>query len=425
MPTPPYARLLVSRNGGAHQTGGITAAAGDAVQLSSESTLQQTTYYEITDYPPGWPTPSGWTLDASSGIIFFVGLTPPAFTLPATSAYWGKWLFRLTVQEGIGELGAPDPTRVDTSTALKTIPASGLNDIAFGEDAQFSRDWIAELKATLRTIDTALTTGGTANATAIQSNPVDATAPTLKGSTVAFDPVSGKYFQRQLKANEIAAAFAPTSTISAGGNGPKDLGDTWSPTFTTDPLANAGGVTVFLAKDTDGGSVARSGAGPYAPPSAPYSKTTKQTVGVYAAIAQNGDAANTNQQQCFFGPRWWWGVGSVGPVASAVISAANGTITLKDGSSATIAVLTQGGILNTPVGQTLSPAPTAQKVWVAVEHGTMTKLTDANNDSIPLATVVNLPAVVSTFGSGSITLNIDVFESGNLLTTLANPLKVG
>ena len=84
MPTTPFALVQVSLNAGAQNSGGLTAPSAATVQLSSANTSGWVTaLWQMTDYPAGFTAPAGWSTDAG-GIIFYAGITPPIFTLPAT-----------------------------------------------------------------------------------------------------------------------------------------------------------------------------------------------------------------------------------------------------------------------------------------------------------------------------------------------------
>ncbi len=148
MPTTPYAKLLVSVNGGATTSGGITVVAGDTIQLSAESTVGWTQQrYEIWSGMDLFPltVPAGWSTDGTTGVFFYsTSATPPSFTIPAG---WGKLLLRLRVNDG-----ADNTTLCDDSTALQVLSPTGLYDIAWGETSQFSTDekWISAWREDLR-----------------------------------------------------------------------------------------------------------------------------------------------------------------------------------------------------------------------------------------------------------------------------------
>jgi hypothetical protein len=173
MPSTPYAKLLASINAGPPQDGAITtAAAGDTVQLSAESTAQwdlsTPPRWEIYSYPPGWSGPaSGWTTESvalptggTADVYTYLGLgPPPAFDLPAAPE-WGKTLYRLTVQGGLLN-GVPSTTLVDDTLAIEVVSSNGLHDTAALEGIQFSSDraWAGAVQENWRIIDTALSAG--------------------------------------------------------------------------------------------------------------------------------------------------------------------------------------------------------------------------------------------------------------------------
>lgn len=174
MPSTPYAKLLVSINGGATTSGGITAANSDTVQLTAESTAQWdlTTppRWVIYAYPPNWTGPaSGWTTESvpspfggTSDIYVYTGLgPPPIFTLPALPM-WGKFLFDLTVAGGILN-GSDAPQLIDRTTGVQILGPGGLTDIAVTEEIQFdaSRAWVGTWQDDLRILDAAIVAAAT------------------------------------------------------------------------------------------------------------------------------------------------------------------------------------------------------------------------------------------------------------------------
>lgn len=150
--------LLVRLNGGSPQSGGITASAGDVVQLVAQSYAgwgSPAARWEILTYPPSWPTPSGWTLDASSGIIYYLGVTPPSFTLPSsvdvTAGMFGVWRLALTVNGG-GRADLIDQHR----TAIEVESDSGVKDIGYGEGHEFDSKfaYASKIQVNNRILDT-------------------------------------------------------------------------------------------------------------------------------------------------------------------------------------------------------------------------------------------------------------------------------
>jgi hypothetical protein len=158
MPQAPFAHLLASINGGSATAGGLTVAASATVQLSADpaGTSGVTQYlYQIYGYPSGFTQPSGWSTD-SSGVYFYgSGATPPLFTLPSISG-WGKWMLRLTVNNGI----SPNPQvipisqLIDEMTALDMLSSHGLHDLGYNESTQWSQHgWVTHHQANLRVLD--------------------------------------------------------------------------------------------------------------------------------------------------------------------------------------------------------------------------------------------------------------------------------
>lgn len=140
------ASLSLRLNGGGLQSGGITAAIGDSVQLTSTDKSGwgiPATVWTISSFPPGFGQPVGWSTDAD-GRYYYQGTTdPPSFT----ASIWGKYMFELKVLGG---------KYVDRKTAIKIQSTSGLEDVARGEDNQFGglRDGnVAAQRANLRLIE--------------------------------------------------------------------------------------------------------------------------------------------------------------------------------------------------------------------------------------------------------------------------------
>ncbi len=160
MPSAPYAALRVARNGGVPATGAITCAFGDEIQLSADpsGTPGVTAYrWEIYEYPEGFTVPASWTEDPTTHVYYSLAASPPAFTLPTESAYlWGKFLLRLTINNGDpGESGLDPAQFVDESTAFEIPSRSGVPDVAYLEGAQFDsrRRWVGAFKEFLRHLD--------------------------------------------------------------------------------------------------------------------------------------------------------------------------------------------------------------------------------------------------------------------------------
>jgi hypothetical protein len=145
MATPPYAKLLVRRNDGAPETGGIIGEVGDVVALSIENPTGVNQYrWEIYDYPPDFEEPEGWETD-SQGVYFSLASTPPTFEITE----WGDFLLALYVNDArtTGSMKLSDAH----STAIRVLSPSGLVDLSALEKQQFSlRGWPVGQKQNLR-----------------------------------------------------------------------------------------------------------------------------------------------------------------------------------------------------------------------------------------------------------------------------------
>lgn len=163
------AQLLVSIEGGAYAGGAQAAAAGNTMQLKAASTAGVNAIkYEIYDYPPGLTTPSGWSLDATSGAYYFIPTNvttlPPVVTLPGSGMNnWGAFMLRLSTNSNPLRLnpdGSPnasfDPSKTD-ETAMVWIPSPNLamQGIGFGETTQRDamRGFVGPLMQSLRKAD--------------------------------------------------------------------------------------------------------------------------------------------------------------------------------------------------------------------------------------------------------------------------------
>jgi hypothetical protein len=156
MPSPPYALVQMSINGGGQVTGGQTGNAGNTIQLSGQSTVGWSSQrWEIFDYPiSGFSAPAGWLTDAS-GVYYSLAVTPPLITYPA-SPVWGKLLFRLRINEAITSDQALAQLTDETGAFRVLSPTLGLEDIGAGETTQYDsfRSWIGAWKRMLAAFDT-------------------------------------------------------------------------------------------------------------------------------------------------------------------------------------------------------------------------------------------------------------------------------
>ena len=140
--------VQASLDGGAYASGGITATLGQTLDLKLASTAGlDWVRWTLTDYPPGFALPAGWT-DAGDGTHYHIGFVPPQ--VPGLTP-WGKWMIRALGSNG----------DVDEATAISVESPGGLRDFAYGEDTQFggADGWAGDQKANLRTVDAAVVSG--------------------------------------------------------------------------------------------------------------------------------------------------------------------------------------------------------------------------------------------------------------------------
>lgn len=207
----PVALLQVSLAGAPPVTGVVPTTTGTSVQPSGISTVGwQQQKFEIYDYPVGFSCPSGWSTDTVGVYFYAVSASAPPFT----PNVWGKYMLRLTVNNGLNGNGQNDPTLVDV-TCLLDIPSSVLvfHDIGFGETNQVSRlkQWLGTYQANLRIIDAAIG-GGVAVGLASTTPAAVATAGAIgTGLTAA-------------RADHAhALPFGPVQSALAAASGPVSL----------------------------------------------------------------------------------------------------------------------------------------------------------------------------------------------------------
>lgn len=138
--------LQVRINGGSAQTGAVSAAVGDTVQLTAANKAGWNVAgvrWELYDFPPDMTVPAGWST-ASDGSYYFLGSAdPPSYTV----THWGKILPRVTAVH-----------ETDERTAIDVPSASGLRDMMVREGSQFGGTrlkWAKHHKENLRQLDTA------------------------------------------------------------------------------------------------------------------------------------------------------------------------------------------------------------------------------------------------------------------------------
>lgn len=191
-----YAKLLLTVNGGATQTGGIQVNPGDVVHIAGENPgYWDHGQYEIYDWPPGWTAPGGWTLQTGSFgqkyvFVSIGGTTPPDITVPVnTGGVWGKWLLRLVVNDGLRN-GVVDLTLTDESTAFETLSPHLLRGTAAREAAQFDtvRAWAGEVDANWKRLETVVAgLSGGGGSTPTGTGFVHVTGSIMDGAARAVD----------------------------------------------------------------------------------------------------------------------------------------------------------------------------------------------------------------------------------------------
>jgi hypothetical protein len=224
VPQTPYARLLVSVNGGPPQTGGIEVTYGNSIGLYAESTVGwgiPAAVWQITTYPPGWPVPPGWSVDPVSNTYFIaanVSALPP-FVLPASSTnLWGKWKLRLLVNGGGGAL-------TDASTSLEIVSPHGLHDLAPGEGSEFGdeRSWIGPHQENLRLLDGAVGvaqgTVASVNVTPPITNTGTPTAPVLGIAPVTEAAAGAMLPADKAKLDNATSAATPSTLVARDATG--------------------------------------------------------------------------------------------------------------------------------------------------------------------------------------------------------------
>lgn len=222
MSQPPYAKILVAVNAGAPASGGITVPSAATIALTGENTsFWGSQLWEIYDFPPGFVAPAGWST-SSSGVIFYTGVTPPSFTLAAAATGWGKYMLRLTVNQGVKN-NVLDKTMVDEASALSMLSPNGQHGLGFNETTQFGgarAQAAAELSATLRAIEPLLVGGittpwhttprttKTANYTIVATDYLVILRTNTFTTTLPASPVDGETYEVKNR--------APTANALAG-----------------------------------------------------------------------------------------------------------------------------------------------------------------------------------------------------------------
>jgi len=210
----------------------------------------------------------------------------------------------------------------------------------------------------------------------------------------------------------VTPPFSPTISLSSGGTGPFHVGDSWTPKFTTNPLQNASGVTVFQLVDNLSNTSNPTGAGPYDAPilGGTYTIAAPSTVSVHAHITQNAQTANTGNISATFGNDIWVGVGTAGATGL------NGTTGALVGATGTLT-----GTLSTTGIQSFSPTPTNQKVYYASDQFYGTR---SFKDASGFTFSMNAPTSITVTNASGQARSYYLYESAQLLDSVANPITV-
>lgn len=297
MPTPPYAAVKISVNGGALTSGGLTVTNGDVLTLSAESTVgwkmspapEWRLYGHYSDYtcPAGWSTKSVTQADASTiTVYYYLGTTPPAITVQG-SAWWGKVNIGLYVDGGGGAL-------TDEGSGFQVLSPSGQYDISHREGVQWGGGvkWIQAYRQNIRTMEPILASGSVGPTGA--TGPAGATGPT--GATGATGPAGAT---GATGAGVTGATGATGATGSAGATGPTGpagatgaTGASGTPagyayTYDNATTASDPGSGVFRLSDTDTSAAA----------SLYISETSAASQALAGLLAILDDAGGTNSAQ--------------------------------------------------------------------------------------------------------------------------------
>jgi hypothetical protein len=300
MPTAPYAEIRASLNGGAIQTGGITAAGGEVVQLTANpSGLAGATQYlwEILSFPPALTVPSGWSTDAS-GHYYYSGQTPPPFTL-RTATEFGKYILRLTLNGGGPTLTARSTVAertaigalVDVATAIDVLSSNGLHDLGFYESTQFSSDgWVAHHRENLRTLNDSFGSGGGSGGTGleVEGTPSTGDVPKWNGTDAVWSAV-----------DSYAMGFAATTSMVECSQ------SVVSPAFTASHTETP--ISLLLTNNLNGESKNVLGTPTSFTSSQTYQRTTPNQTVVFTLSGSDGITSPVRTATMTWGQRVYWG----------------------------------------------------------------------------------------------------------------------
>jgi hypothetical protein len=349
MQTPPYAKVLVAKNGAPVGSGGLTVAAGDVIQLSAEMTAGwRSQRWELTDTPPGFAMPSGW-LAATGGGFYSIAPTPPPFTMPAVAGTtWGKYAVRLRVN-GNPLLLNPDGSRstsfrstlTDEGTILSLPSTGGLRGVALGENLQFDpqRAWLGPLMADMRVLE-AGGGGGGGGTTLPAAGAPNAVAQVSTTGVVTVAPLSWDQILPAWSINTFATS-SPTQVDIGQAVAVPAFTASYSSTPTSAILTDNAGTA---AKDVTSTPTSFASSGSF----------TKSTDGASVTFTLSAHSATSPTKAASVTITWLprnrWGVGAAGQTSAAFILGLAGSALATSAASGS--------------GMTLAPT-TSQKSYFA------------------------------------------------------------
>ena len=202
----PRAELEIGVNGGVAVSGGMTVPSGATLRFFFPTTVGWEKYRLEMYGPPGWVPPGGWTVE-SGDISVYTGISSPPvdMVLPANTLFWGKWMVRLIVNDGIRN-GVSEREMFDNRTGLSMLSPNGVEDVGTQEEGQFGgavRKWTGSLQRAFRELDAGITGSETPLAN-------------ILGAVVIEDPANVR-IARRLRAQDIDPDFnIGTFTLSPG-----------------------------------------------------------------------------------------------------------------------------------------------------------------------------------------------------------------
>ncbi len=229
MPATPYAKILVSVNAAGAVDGGLDIPSDCTIDFIPESIVGWLRCrWEIFDYPEGWATPSGWTLD-TDGTIYSTDFYPDQITMPSNEDLWGVWMPRLLVNEQIDDSENILEGLLDYElTALCMLSPGGLRSSGAREKQHFTtsttrvKGFIRSYQRNLIALET-LANGGLTETVVVWA-PED--APSTQATSV-LNELDETTDAVETLLHEIDIADESTVDLTATVVGRSDDGDHW------------------------------------------------------------------------------------------------------------------------------------------------------------------------------------------------------